>query len=119
MHGVGSLDRRRFTGLGLSVAEQYASQGHRVVGMSRSVRPVDGLFDAWLTGATLPPRLPPHSAPAIERLYASGRNARRDHLHGRDALSGPLTEEPDALLRREIDTNYHRLCPSVPGGGAS
>ena len=35
-------------GLGLSVAEQYAGQGHRVVGMSRSKQPVDGLFDAWL-----------------------------------------------------------------------
>ena len=35
-------------GLGLSVAEQYAGRGHRVVGMSRSMQPVDGLFDAWL-----------------------------------------------------------------------
>ena len=89
-------------GLGLSVAEQYAGQGHRVVGMSRSKQPVDGLFDAWLqvdvTDAAA-------FDAAIERLYAGGRTPGVIIYMAAMLYQGPLTEQPDALLRREIDTN--------------
>ena len=100
-------------GLGLSVAEQYAGQGHRVVGMSRSMQPVDGLFDAWL-------QVDVTDAAAfdatIERLYAGGRTPGVIIYMAAMLYQGPLTEEPDALLRREIDTNYLgfvRLCQAV------
>ena len=100
-------------GLGLSVAEQYAGQGHRVVGMSRSTQPVEGLFDAWLqvdvTDAAA-------FDAAIEKLYAGGRTPGVIIYMAAMLYQGPLADQPEALLWQEVDTNYLgfvRLCQAV------
>lgn len=100
-------------GLGLSLAEHYATQACRVVGMSRKARPLDGVFDAWLqldvTDAAA-------FDAAIESLYRDDRAPAVIIYMAATLYQGPLAEEPEALLRRGIDTNYLgfvRLCQAV------
>jgi len=100
-------------GLGLSVAEQYAGQGHRVVGMSRRAEPVEDLFDAWLQVDVTEAAA---FEAAIGTLYAHGRTPAVIIYMAAMLYQGPLIDEPDGLLRREIDTNYLgfvRLCQAV------
>jgi NAD(P)-dependent dehydrogenase (short-subunit alcohol dehydrogenase family) len=100
-------------GLGLSVARQYAGRGRRVVGMSRSSQPVDGVFNAWrqvdVTDAAA-------FDAAISALYAEDRAPAVVIYMAAMLYQGPLIDEPDLLLRREVDTNYLgfvRLCQAV------
>ena len=100
-------------GLGLLLAELYAGRARRVVGMSRKARPADGVFNAWIqvdvTDAAA-------FDAAIENLYRGGRSPEVIIYAAATLYQGPLTEEPEELLRREVDTNYLgfvRLCQAV------
>lgn len=100
-------------GLGLSLAGHYAAQACRVVGMSRKARPVDGVFDAWMQVDVTEAAA---FDAAIAALYAQGRSPGAIIYMASTLYQGPLTDQPETVLRREIDTNYLgfvRLCQTI------
>ncbi|MDO9295124.1 SDR family oxidoreductase [Bradyrhizobium sp.] len=90
-------------GLGRELARIYASEGRTVIGMSRGVPPTEGDFEAYL-------QLDVSSAhdvnAMIARLYAAGRRPELVVYMAASVYQGSITEEPEHLLRRQIDTNY-------------
>lgn len=90
-------------GLGLELARIYAAQGRTVVGLARSANPAGGLFDAYLQIDVS------HAADietAVRSLYAQDRRPELVIYMAATLYQGSLTDGPEQLLRREIDTNY-------------
>lgn len=90
-------------GLGLELARVYAGDGCRVVGVSRGPKPADGCFEAYLQ---LDVSRADEVDGAIASLYSEGRRPELVVYMAASIYQGTIMEEPEHLLRRQIDTNY-------------
>jgi NAD(P)-dependent dehydrogenase (short-subunit alcohol dehydrogenase family) len=108
MNGIGKMTREVWIfgasrGLGLEVARIYAGDGRNVVGVSRGPKPADGIFEAYLQ---LDVSRAHDVDAAIARLYSEGRRPELVIYMAASIYQGAIMEEPEHLLRRQIDTNY-------------
>jgi NAD(P)-dependent dehydrogenase (short-subunit alcohol dehydrogenase family) len=90
-------------GLGLELARVYAGSGSRVVGVSRGPRPAEGIFEAYLQ---LDVSRADDVDKAVSRLYSEDRRPELVVYMAASIYQGSIMEEPELLLRRQIDTNY-------------